>query len=601
MILQKILFPKISVCTERELYYRFFNNTDKTVFSEDYNNNNLIFIKKGTVAIFDTYFNSFSIEKWDKYTKLKNVKLRLDLEGKFKITLLRKEKIHNEVYETLLDEIIFDSDSQNSIDIEFKSDQKKGIYTFKIESIESNSIFYGGDYYTDIDECELKDINIAIDICTFKREKFIYKNIETLKNDIINNENSVAYNHIYIYVSDNGKTLDIKHISDNHTNVFYNKNVGGAGGFTRGMIEILKDKEKNKITHTLVMDDDIVIDTASIEKTYIFLKLIKDEFKDIFVGGSMLRLDRQYIQIENGASWNAGAINSLKSGLDLRQDFNVLHNEIEEYTEYNAWWYCCIPMSVINENNLPLPIFIRGDDLEYGLRNIKHLVNLNGVCVWHEPFENKYTSFLHYYIVRNMLIDNSIHCDFNKWKFLKFLFKRVTREMSYYRYKNVDLIYKAVYDFYNGIDWLKNTDGEELHKEIMSKGYKSVPVEELKVPFLYDIYEKSLDMYESKISRLKRFITLNGYLLPSKGYNIVSMSLCRPSNFYRKKTILNYDITTNKGFITEISRKEVFKNYINYLKVFIITLFKYESTVDSYKNEYSKVISVDFWKKYLDI
>lgn len=34
---------------------------------------------------------------------------------------------------------------------------------------------------------------------------------------------------------------------------------------------------------------------------------------------------------------------------------------------------------------------IRGDDIEYGLRNCKRLVTLNGICVWHEPFESKYS------------------------------------------------------------------------------------------------------------------------------------------------------------------------------------------------------------------
>ncbi len=68
------------------------------------------------------------------------------------------------------------------------------------------------------------------------------------------------------------------------------------------------------------------------------------------------------------------------------------------------------PMKIVTPENLPMPIFIRGDDLEYGLRNMKTLILMNGICVWHEPFENKYSSFLEYYIMRNQLIDNSFHC-----------------------------------------------------------------------------------------------------------------------------------------------------------------------------------------------
>ena len=111
---------------------------------------------------------------------------------------------------------------------------------------------------------------------------------------------------------------------------------------------------------------------------------------------------------KSGAAWNGGALNSLKHGLDMRLLDSCLYNEYEEYTEFNAWWYCCFPLKVVREDNLPLPIFIRGDDLEYGLRNMKTLILLNGICVWHEPFENKYSSYLEYYIVRNQLIDNVV-------------------------------------------------------------------------------------------------------------------------------------------------------------------------------------------------
>ena len=109
----------------------------------------------------------------------------------------------------------------------------------------------------------------------------------------------------------------------------------------------------------------------------------------------------------------------LKAGIDIFKDTvdpllgmapdKELINEIEEYTEFNAWWYCCFPMDVVSEENLPLPIFIRGDDL--WIRPAQHEASdlMNGICVWHEPFENKYSSFLEYYIIRNRLVDNTFH------------------------------------------------------------------------------------------------------------------------------------------------------------------------------------------------
>lgn len=60
------------------------------------------------------------------------------------------------------------------------------------------------------------------------------------------------------------------------------------------------------ITHVLLMDDDIVIEPEALVKTYTLLTLLKDTYIDTFIGGAMLRLDRQYIQVESGAVWDAG-------------------------------------------------------------------------------------------------------------------------------------------------------------------------------------------------------------------------------------------------------------------------------------------------------
>lgn len=42
---------------------------------------------------------------------------------------------------------------------------------------------------------------------------------------------------------------------------------------------------------------------------------------------------------------------------------------------------CCALLKLVNSEILPLMVFIRGDDLEYGLHNIGHLALMNGICV----------------------------------------------------------------------------------------------------------------------------------------------------------------------------------------------------------------------------
>lgn len=614
MNLQTLLFPKIGICTENRLYFRLNELESKKTEISSYNfQNGYLKFNKADIISFDTYFNSFSIEKWKKYTKLKNVSLRLKMKGKFIVNLIRKDKINEVISKQVLLQQLFSIEEIENINLNFESLDENGIYYFEIKALDENVCLYGGEYYTEIDENEIAQVNIGIGICTFKREAFIYRNIQILKDFILNNHNVELKNHLDVYIADNGQTLEKDKINHSRIHLMKNKNTGGAGGFTRTIIEMNKDSKAKNITHVLLMDDDIIIEPLSIIKTFNFLRIIKEEFKDSFVGGAMLRLDNQFIQTESGATWNAGELRPLKHNLDLREVFFVLENEEEEYVEYNAWWYCCFPLEIATLDNLPLPIFIRGDDLEYGLRNMKNLILLNGICVWHEPFENKYSSFLEYYITRNLFIDNSIHFstkdkygfkkNFGKKDCLKYIYRRIARQLVYYRYKNVDLIFKAVDDFLKGMDfWKEKQDGEVFHKSIMEMGYKAELLSNINVPFNSDLYKKSFDKNENKIKKIIRILTFNGMILPvNKRYNVVSMAQCMPKNFYRVKEVLNYDVTTKKGFIT---KKNNFKNIQVMLKLISITLkvlFKYNLAKQSYKMRFKEIANIEFWRKYLEL
>ena len=44
-----------------------------------------------------------------------------------------------------------------------------------------------------------------------------------------------------------------------------------------------------------------------------------------------------------------------------------MHRRID--VDYNGWWMCLIPTSIlIREIGLALPVFIKWDDVEYGIR-----------------------------------------------------------------------------------------------------------------------------------------------------------------------------------------------------------------------------------------
>ena len=593
MKLQNLVMPQSDLKDQEKMYFRLNRRARLANCHQE------VLFEKGGVASLDTYFNSLSIEKWRKYTKVGKISVSLLLHGSFQIQLLRKEKIHNSVAEKELLITRFSSDAPEWITLPFSSYEEKGMYAVKLKCASEKGHLLDGYYSGEMEPDQCNPVRLAIDICTFRREAFVERNLNLLNEKILNCTDSPLYDTLQVFISDNGKTLEADRLSTTKIHIVKNKNVGGAGGFTRGLLEIMHRKDY-QATHVLLMDDDILLEPESLFRTYVLLRTLKEQYRDAFIGGAMLRLDHQNIQVEAGAAWYAGNLVSRKSNLNLNTLDACLYNETEEYCEFNAWWYCCIPMHIVRPDNLPLPIFIRGDDVEYGLRNMKHLILLNGICVWHEPFENKYSSFLSYYILRNMLYDNALHCPgFTRKQFLRRFVGSVIRELFYYRYKNVDLIFRGVNDFFRGVDFLKKTDGEKLHQDIMAAGYKAQPIEELPVPFEYPVYEHSFSENDGKLHKIFRLLTFNGLLVPAKRDNVVSMAKCRPYNFYRAKRVLQYDVTSKKGFVTEKKIGKTISSLLRVLFIGIKSFFHFNRAVQAFRVQGNELMTQEFWEKYL--
>ncbi len=605
MKLQNLLFPRTGICTEEIMYFR---RDGETKYNWDMDH---VFMEEDSSLSFDTYFNGCSAEKWFKYTKVRSISIHIKVYGKFRITLMRKEKqLDNFMTKFLHEECFGEDDVLTEQDFVFESESHNGVYSFMLTCLSEEGKFYGGWYDGDVPEQDISPVKLAMVICTFKREVFVAKNVREMYDSFLNAPDSGMQDSLEIFISDNARTLDRKNIVlCDKIHLFENKNTGGAGGFTRGMIEVLKCREAHGITHVLVMDDDVIINPDSVYRTFVILSLLKDEYRDAFVGGAMLRLDNQYIQTENGARWNKGYLISHKSGLDLREVEACLYNEFEEKTEFNAWWYCAFPSSVISDKNLPLPIFIRGDDVEYGLRNLKHLILMNGICVWHEPFENKYASSMYYYIFRNRLIDNSIHdLKYKRKNFTNDLASQVKREIVFYRYKNAELLMDGAEDFFRGIDWLMTQDGEALHKDVMGRGYKLQDINDLAMPFSYPAYEEACRTPEPpRHTRLWRKMMVNGLILPAHKRSddeppvVAPTFTARPVNFYRVKKVLNYDYSSRRAFVTEKSVKQTMRLMFRLWGISLKARFRYRKTVRSFLQRGPELMKLDFWKKYLDL
>lgn len=597
-ILQKILFPYREICDVPEMYLR----TQDT--RTDFFDGN-IKISDGETVSFDTYFNSFSIQKWMKYTVVDNVALRLRVSGSFCIALFSATNSKDAAKETLLYKKTVAIPDAQYYEFTFPTVENDEIVFFRLTACGEGATLYNADYITNIGETSLRDINIALNMCTYRREEFICKTLKNLGKDIFSNPESPLYGHLYAYVIDNdgGKKLDKQQLGE-HENIrlFTQADLGASGGFARGMLEIEKDEAQKNITHFVIMDDDIILHPETLVRLYMFLRCLRPEMDGRFIGGAIFDLVSKWHQ--HGSGGERRNIRSVwrKGNRDTRKVYNVIDNEIEEPTNYNGWWFCCVSIDSLKRLGYPFPMYMKADDVEYGLRNRAPVITLNGILVWHENMFDKYAPFTEYYNTRNTLYLHMLHDTEVSFEDIEKDCKvRLRNNLFSYRYKSVDLICQAIEDALRGGDWLKEHDSEQLFTEIMKEAYSYVPFSQLSVPFQRKKYFDSLNYQENGTNRLWRLITLNGVLLKANRVVISTAIPQNPGVYYRASTVLNCNVKKEIAFVTE-------KNLLQFIKscgLCIRTLYHLKTKHNSVKQEirerFAEITSSGSWHQHLKL
>ena len=594
MVLQNIQFNNRNIQDIKDLYYRIDGN---------YTNNKTMALMPGTKLDTDTYFNSFSLGKWRKYTIIDNVCLHLHILGHFKLQLFNTKIVRDSIKSTIFQEYVYELNNPTNIEIKLPINNDLENYYFTIEAKEQ-TVLYEASYRT---VTQGKPVKIAIAICTYRREEMVKNSVDNLINNIFNNERSRVRENLQVYIIDNGQSLE-SDLGHPLINVIRNKNYGGAGGFTRGIIACTESKDE--FTHILLMDDDATVNCEAIEMTYTLLSMMKPEFKEYVIGGGLLRQDIPYLQYEAGAQWKCGKIKALNHNMDLRDYKNVIKNELEGNSiDYNGWWYCCIPIVTIKKVNLPLPIFIHRDDIEYGLRMKHQFIHMNGISAWHEAFENKMQGVLDYYELRNLAITNAIHISgYSPSMFKKFFVKKCMSNIFKNLYQYVEYNIKAVEDFCKGVDFFKKIDPEKLHRELLEYNYKGILIEELKITYTglegylqkidLEKYEPS-DIWRKRKNILTTFV-FNGMLLPLRNKPVILQSNMPMYYNFAAKTTIHTDCG-NKAFVTNHSYRALWKSLTGIIKTCKLIDREFKVTCEEFQERYEELIILEHWKDYLGI
>jgi galactofuranosylgalactofuranosylrhamnosyl-N-acetylglucosaminyl-diphospho-decaprenol beta-1,5/1,6-galactofuranosyltransferase len=416
---------------------------------------------------FCTYFNAVPASYWRRWSVLSSVVLRLELSGHGRVDVYRSKadgsRIHVQGSEfgELAPEI---STASVEFEVELAPFEDGGWIWFDITTDSAVELRSGG-WYAPIEAPG--EGSIAVGMPTFNRPGDAVKTIAALGSDPLVLEKIRA-----VIIPDQGtrKVIDEPGFAEaaaplgRRLAIHNQPNLGGSGGYSRVMYEALKvaPGDPKHAEYIVYMDDDIEIEPDSILRALAFSRFARSP---ILTGGQMLNLqERSHLHvmgevIDRGVFMWTAAPNVeydhdfAKNPLRDRDNSKLLHRRID--VDFNGWWTCVIPRRVAQELGQPLPLFLKWDDAEYGLRAREHgypTVTLPGAAVWHMAWSDKDDAidWQAYFHLRNRLIVASLHLAGDGKPMVLNTIKATLKHLLCLEYSTVAIQNEAIRDYLAG-------------------------------------------------------------------------------------------------------------------------------------------------------
>ncbi len=599
MIIQKLLFPGEEQAEGQDTAGLFFHGG---VWDPD---NSILKVQEGGDVFLDTCYNSLSAGIWRKYTGIGDLSLCLGVSGRgISAFAYHADKSGAKPVPCTVTE------ENGTIRIRFKEIPDEGIVYAGLH-FENGGTVTGGAYeaecgreeFCDTERGEAEAVRISLGICTFRRESFVSDNLQRLYRSGLLDDGALE-----VFISDNAGSLKnwleekggeaAKAASHAAVHIFPNKNAGGAGGFTRTMIEAVFRSKGKPFTHMLLTDDDVILLPEVIDRTIRFLSCLKKDYEESILCGAMFSMEKRYLQLEAGDAYSGLAQTVFNPDLDMRDAQNVIRCSYENPVQYGPWIYNCIPAKLIREDNLPCPLFIHFDDIEYGLRHKESgVIVLNGINVWHPDPRGKYTDWIVYYDTRNAAIAMATQkagLAFGTYK--SYVRNLIISAVIHYNYRRADAVLDGVRAFMAGPDPFMATDPVVLHDRIrwqkemlpassvVGEGNKAEPVS---LPPSFS----SLKEYGLEVLSLLFF--------PLKKMTVVKEG--QRWEPFAAKSVFVLTGDGSRGYTLTRSYKEMFRVIKEFRALMKALGSDYDNVVARWNEKKKDYTSLSFWEKYLEI
>ena len=586
--LQHAVFPEAGLCTEVAM---FFHASGLTTFDDA---TGTLTFKRGTLVQFDSYFNALNIGKW--HASCKPDGLYLGLLGRGRVQVKVFHAIPDRSWELLCD-AAYTMSPANEILIDlshYALTAVTGMIFFELQAI-SPAVQLTGARYAVPGKIN-PDVTLCLSITTFKREAEVEN---TARRIAVWFKTCDFADQMHLNIVDNGNSATITESA--MISRIPNANLGGAGGFTRGLIE----GTKAGFSHVLFMDDDASIPMEALHRTYAFLTLSKDP--KAAVAGAMISNSDKWRMWENGAIFDRKC-RPLFNGVDLRDQTQVLKMEFASASYhspkmYGGWWFFAFPVKEVTR--YPFPFFVRGDDINFSLANDFHITTLNGVVSFAEDFSDKESPMtlyldlrshlVHHLTLDQMAIGRVRLAGIGLWFFLKW-------GAAKFHYDSVDALLMAWSDVLKGPEFFaQNADAAAQRAEVKALAKQEVwrPIDAL------DLIETPRRAGKGRLNGLFRW-SLNGHLLPFFGLwgrRVVLLPQDRNNleAVWGAARITYLNSAREKAYTVKHSKIRFLGQAGRAVWLTLRVLFGYRALLAKYRKGYAEITVPGFWQKALNL
>ncbi len=417
-------------------------------------------VVSGAKLSFGTYFNAFPASYWRRWSIVDSVTLSVTLCGAGGTVVLYKSMSNGRSQRVDAASTQGAESETFTWDLTLKPFVDGGWYWYDVIAGDEDVVVEDAQWSALVPEERAQHGTVDIAITTMNRPDFCAKLLGQLGED-----DDLRPYLDEVLVMEQGKDL----VTDSPEfaaaqdalgatlRVIVQGNLGGSGGYARGQLESVR---KGTATYLMCMDDDVVCEPEGVIRAVTFGDLAR---RPTLVGGHMFSMyarSRLHSWGEVVQPWRfwwqsaAGVSPDWDLSSSNLRSTRWLHKRVD--VDYNGWFMCLIPRVVLEEIGLSLPVFIKWDDSEYGLRAKEAgypTVSFPGAAVWHVPWTDKNDAldWQAYYHQRNRFVAALLHSPYpDGGRMVQESLNHQVKHLVSMQYSTVALRHQALLDLLDG-------------------------------------------------------------------------------------------------------------------------------------------------------